>query len=62
MASGCNTISLQELESAGVKPRKLLLNGEPGSGKSYVIVTICEISSIMTLGHVVQHPIMGLLQ
>ena len=31
---------------------QLLLTGDPGSGKSYIIETICELAQIMEVGFV----------
>lgn len=42
--------SQQELLERGIKPPKLLMTGEPGSGKSYTIDTICELASVMKVG------------
>ena len=38
------SVNLKELLSAGIQPMKSLLTGDPGSGKSYVIDTICELA------------------
>ena len=35
-----------------IKAPQLLITGDPGSGKSYVIETIRELASLMNLGHV----------
>jgi hypothetical protein len=35
-----------ELLERGVNPPNLLMTGEPGSGKSYTIDTICELASV----------------
>ena len=39
-----------ELLDREIKPPKLLMTGEPGSGKSYTIDTICELASVMKVG------------
>ena len=35
-----------------IKAPNILITGDPGSGKSYLIDTICELASIMEVGHV----------
>jgi hypothetical protein len=40
-----------ELLECGIKPPRLLLTGEPGSGgKSYITDTLCELASVMKIG------------
>ena len=46
------SVTLKDLLSNGIKPMQLLLTGDPGSGKSYVIETICELAQIMKVGFV----------
>ena len=47
-----NDITFQHLHDQGIKALRLMLTGDPGSGKSYVIETICELAAIMKLGFV----------
>lgn len=47
-----NNFTFQELHDYGIESLRLLLNGDPGSGKSYVIDTIVELASVMGLGYV----------
>ena len=46
------SVNLQELFSAGIQPMKLLLTGDPGSSKSYIIERIFELAKIMKLDFV----------
>jgi hypothetical protein len=39
-----------ELLECGIKPPRLLLTGELGSGKGYIIDTLCELASVMKIG------------
>ena len=43
-------VSLEELNAHSIIAPHLLLTGDPGSGKSYVTETICELASILKLG------------
>ena len=45
-------ISFQELYSKSICPPRLLLTGDPGSGKSYTTETIVELATILNLGSV----------
>jgi nucleoside-triphosphatase THEP1 len=39
-----------ELLECEIKPPRLLMTGEPGSGKSYITDTLCELASVMKVG------------
>ena len=40
----------QTLHNSGIEAPKCLINGDPGTGKSYTITTISELTSIMSIG------------
>jgi hypothetical protein len=44
--------SLFELSKNGIKAPKFLVTGDPGTGKSYLTDTICELANIMKVGFV----------
>jgi DNA replication protein DnaC len=45
-------VSFYELQNNGIIPPRLIVTGDPGTGKSYLIETICEIASITKVGFV----------
>lgn len=47
-----NRIALDVLHAKGIEPPRLFITGAPGSGKSYIVETICELASMLELGHV----------
>ncbi len=46
-------INFAAMASAGFEPPRALLTGDPGSGKSHTIDTICKLASMHGVGHVV---------
>ena len=42
----------QDLHNNGIEAQLLLVTGQPGSGKSYVIETVTELCEKMKIGHV----------
>ncbi len=50
---GKSVLNFSDLHHANIKPPQHLLTGDPGSGKSYTIDSICKLVTMHGLGHVV---------
>ena len=45
-------VSFYELQNNKILPPRFIVTGDPGTGKSYLIETICELASMMKMGFV----------